>query len=209
VVGIKVDELLKLVEGKVSLIYGEAGAGKTNIILQFLSLISITSCGKVVYVSTEGPLYSAILDRYGFSENALFIDVYDSNSLLQLVLDVYKNLRKDLKAIAIDTVNNFYRVEVSYEPHSNRVFNTILALLNDMSVNNGTTCLLAAQVSGFDDDVRMSGFQILRYWCDYVFKLEKVGRNVRRLLTEFPKEANLEMRYVITSNGVEWLAYES
>lgn len=208
-IGIKIDELLKLVKGKVSLIYGEAGVGKTNITLQILSLISTTSCRKVVYVSTEGPLYSAILSRYGFSENALFIDVYDSNSLLQLVFDVYRNFRKDLEAVAIDTVNNFYRVEVNYDPHANRVFNTTLALLNDMSVNNGITCLLTAQVSGFDDEVRMSGFQILRYWCDYVFKLEKVKENVRRLLTEFPKEVNLEMRYVITDNGVEWLRYGS
>ncbi len=194
-----------MVEGRVSLTYGEAGVGKTNIVLWLLSSMSTATDRKVLYASTEGPLYSAILNRYRFSENALFVDVYDSNSLLQLILNVYENLRNDLKAIAIDTVNNFYRAEVNYDPSASRVLNTILALLSDMSVNNGITCLLVAQVSGFYDEIKMSGFHILKYWCDNVIKLERFKENVRKLFIEFPREINLEMKYVISSNGVEWL----
>ncbi len=194
-----------MLDGRVSLIYGKAGVGKTNLVLSLLSLISSTTGRRVIYASTEGSSYSAILGRYNFSENALFAEVYDSNSLLQLMLKVHEVYKKDLKAIAVDTVNNFYRAEVSYDPNAGRVFNTAMALLADMSVNNGVTCLLTAQVSGFDDEVRMSGFQVIKYWCDNVIKLERLDSGVRSLFVEFPKEVSLEMRCVIGDGGIEWL----
>ncbi|MEM1982660.1 MAG: AAA family ATPase [Sulfolobales archaeon] len=202
---IKAYEVIKVVDGKVSLIYGESGVGKTNIVLWILSNISTSTKGGVLYISTEGPLYSALLSRYVFSNNALFTEVYDSNSLLQLVFNIYKDMMRSLKAVAIDTINNFYRAEVGYEVNAGRVLNTILAFLSDMSVNYGVTCLLAAQVGGFDDEIKMSGFQMLKYWCDNVVRLDRLKGKVRRLFIEFPKEANLEVRYVVSNNGVEWL----
>ncbi|MCS7107845.1 MAG: AAA family ATPase [Sulfolobales archaeon] len=194
-------------EGKVSLIYGEAGVGKTNVVLWLLSNISASSKGEVLYISTEGPLYSAALSRYPFKDNALFSEVYDSNSLLQLILKVYGNVGRELKAVAIDTVNNFYRSEVGYDANAGRVFNAMLAFLCDMSLKYGVTCLLTAQVRGFDDEVKMSGFQVLKYWCDNVIRLDRLEGSMRGLFIELPDEVNLEVRYTITSKGIELLSY--
>jgi KaiC/GvpD/RAD55 family RecA-like ATPase len=185
-------------------VYGEAGVGKTNLVLWLLSNLSRTSGLDVVYISTEGPLYSSLLSRYEFPENTLFAEVYDINSLLQVVFRIY-SFKKLFKAIAIDSINNFYRVEVLQLEGINKILNTILALLADMVINRSLTCILTAQVSQSEEDVRVSGFQILKYWYDILIRLERVGSGVRRLSIEYPKDLVLSMSYVISDRGIEWV----
>lgn len=96
---------------------------------------------------------------------------------------------------------------MGYDANAGRVFNAMLAFLCDMSLKYGVTCLLTAQVSGFDDEVKMSGFQVLRYWCDNVIRLDRLEGSMRRLFIELPNEVNLEVRYTITSKGIELLSY--
>ena len=172
--------------------------------LWLLSNLSRASGLSVFYISTEGPLYASLLSRYEFPENALFTEVYDINNLLQAVLKIY-GFRGGVKAVAIDSINNFYRVEVLQVEGINKILNTILALLTDMVVNYSVTCVLTAQVSQSDEDVRVSGFQLLKYWYEVLIKLERLGGGVRRMTVEYPKDVVLSMDYVISDRGIEWV----
>jgi hypothetical protein len=173
-------------------------------VLWLLSNLSRASGLSIFYISTEGPLYTSLLSRYEFPENTLFTEVYDINNLLQVVLKIY-SFRGGVKAVAIDSINNFYRVEVLQVEGINKILNTILALLTDMVVNYSVTCVLTAQVSQSDEDVRVSGFQLLKYWYEVLIKLERLGSGVRRMTVEYPKDVVLSMDYVISDRGIEWV----
>jgi hypothetical protein len=65
--------------------------------------------------------------------------------------------------------------------------------------------VLTAQVSQSDEDVRVSGFQLLKYWYEVLIKLERLGGGVRRMTVEYPKDVVLSMDYVISDRGIEWV----
>ncbi len=194
---------MSLIVGKTNLIYGEAGVGKTNLSLWLMSALANGS-SRSIYISTEGTSYASVLDRYGFYGNELFVTAYSSSDLLQLIIDIYFRYAKELKIVVIDSINSFYRSDSTLTPGINRIYNSMLSLINDLVLNNGITCILTAQVSSSDEDITVSGISLLRYWCDTIIRLQRVKGIIRKLTIEFPESIGLTLYYSIDKEGIKW-----
>ncbi len=188
------------------LIYGAAGSGKTNLTLWLLSCISKrTKAKQLFYISTEGPSYAHLLSRYNFNNNTYFIDAINIDHLLDIVLDICYR-RKNIAAIAIDSINNFYRTEALESNVINRLLNTVMALLAYARKHMGSYVIVTAQVREADT-LSFSGESILRFWSDVIIQVRKAeGLEVgsRELIFESPDEmAGLTLELKIGDRGVE------
>ncbi len=188
------------------LIYGVAGSGKTNLTLWLLSNISKNAKAKqLFYISTEGSSYVHLLSRYSFSNNTYFIDAVNIDHLIDIVLNVCYG-KKDVAAIAIDSINNFYRTEALESNVINRLLNTVMALLAYARKRMGSYIIVTAQVREVDT-LSFSGESILRFWSDviaYIRKVEGPELGGRELIFELPDEiAGLSLELRIGDKGVE------
>jgi len=190
------------------LIYGAAGSGKTNLTLWFLSNISKNAIAKqLFYVSTEGSSYIHLLNRYSFGTNTYFIDAISLDHLLDIVLSICHK-KDNIAAIAIDSINNFYRTEVLESSVINRLLNTIMALLAYAHKRMSSYIIVTAQVRE-TKELGFSGESILRFWTDviaYIRKTEEPELGSRELIFEFPDEiAGLSLKFKIGDEGVKLL----
>lgn len=209
VVDIMLRKLIELVRGRVSLFFGEAGVGKTNVVLWLLSVLSRERPDlRFIYICTEGSAYMPVVGRYQYSENTLFATAYSGSDLFRIVAEIYVKYGSELGMVVIDSVNNFYRADATLVPNANKLLNSTLSLLVDSVVRRGLTCLLTAQVSASDEEVGISGIPLLRYWCDNIIKLTRVRGVVRELTLEYPKNIDLTLRYTIDGSGVRWISNE-
>ncbi|MCD6428950.1 MAG: hypothetical protein J7L12_04990 [Desulfurococcales archaeon] len=202
-----VNDLISLILNRgIVLIYGAAGSGKTNLTLWLLSNISKnTKVRQLFYVSTEGSSYVHLLSRYSFSNNTYFINAINIDHLIDIVLDVCYG-KKDIAAIAIDSINNFYRTEALESNVINRLLNTVMALLAYTRRRTGSYIIVTAQVREADT-LSFSGESLLRFWSDVIACIRKIGGSElgsRELIFESPNEiAGLSLELRIGDKGVE------
>ncbi|NCB64511.1 MAG: DNA repair and recombination protein RadB, partial [Clostridia bacterium] len=101
-------------KGSVTLLYGEAGAGKTNLCLQ-LALNQAKAGGKVIYVDTEGLSPERVDQILGVADpealkNLLVFTVHDFNEQMQRI-DAAVRLAESndsVRLIIIDSMTMYY-----------------------------------------------------------------------------------------------------
>ncbi|RLG77055.1 MAG: hypothetical protein DRO14_02895 [Thermoprotei archaeon] len=202
-----VDDLISFILNRgIVLVYGPAGSGKTNLTLWLLSRVSrSTEAKQLFYVSTEGSSYVHLLSRYCFGNNIYFINAVNIDHLLDIILNVCYG-KKDVAAIAVDSINNFYRTEALESNIVNKLLNTIMALLAYAHRRMGSYIIVTAQVREVDT-LSFSGESILRFWSDVIAYIRKVGEpelGGRELIFESPDEiAGLTLELRIGDKGVE------
>jgi len=191
------DELL-LKKNSVILIYGEAGTGKTNLVLHLLTRIRNEKC-KGIYVSTEGKTYQALIDKERFN-HILFVEVYSMEQLNKLFLELIPYvIGKDVRVVVIDTINSLYRLQEDLE-YAVIALNMQLAMLHKLS-RMGCTAIITGQVRGQLEEshittasIDVSGALYLRFWSDVIIRLERMG--VRRMLI-VEKPINMKLGFKI------------
>ena len=101
--------------GIITKLYGEAGTGKTNILLQ-ASRECVKNGRKVVYIDTEGVSLERLRQMCTPSQyktvlaNMFFFHPSSFNGQEQKIVEASK--RKDIGLLVIDTINMFYRMEI-------------------------------------------------------------------------------------------------
>jgi RecA/RadA recombinase len=195
--------VLEELVGKVTLIYGVAGSGKTNLCFWTLS----RGPGTGLYISTEGPVPLDLLSRYGLVwRDRLFVkEVFSVEDLTVELLEMYVNSSLSrFRGICIDSVNAHYRYEATWRADAGRLLNTALAILSQVASSRGSYVILTAQVREEEGEEVPSGYEILEFWSDTVVKITKSGS---KRIIEWLKPSSLKGRkavFTISDRGLEF-----
>ncbi|MCS7112257.1 MAG: hypothetical protein N3D82_05610 [Ignisphaera sp.] len=181
-------------------IYGEAGSGKTNIMLNML--LCSKPINSLYYISTEGSIFlNRVLSLGISSENILFSIALDQDHLAHLIIDIIA-MGRSPQAVFIDSINHFYRVE-SVDQRNIRMFLNILALLDVISYKS-TYVIASAQVKADEYGEIVAGYEYLSMWAECIAVIEK-SSNRTRLLRFVKPPIDLKFKFLVTGNGIKWL----
>ncbi len=197
-------ELDRIISGKCStLFYGEAGVGKTTMLLTIASNI----CGKYypcIYISTEDTLHYERVARYSDRFiNIFFTEIRSFDEFFNYILS--KLIYIPYRVLFIDSINALYRL-VAYSEESIAKYGLILATIWNKTCRGNGYLFASAQVrAGYREsgEVVASGMGILEYWFDNIVYMG-YSDNYRYIRVVKP-ENGLEARYVIGEYGVEWV----
>lgn len=188
--------------GKVTLIYGGAGSGKTNLCLWVMSRSSEPS----LYLSTEGPLPTELLERYSLlGKQFYFKELFGLEDMsIQLVNMFLSSLLGTFKNICVDSINAHYRYEVMERVDANKLLNTALSILSHASTRLGLRVLLVAQVREEEGEIVPSGYEILDFWSDIIIAVSKDGsKRIAEVIK--PREIKgLRVEFSISNRGIEF-----
>ena len=195
--------VLEELVGKVTLIYGIAGSGKTNLCLWTLA----RGPGTGLYISTEGPVPLDLLSRYGLAEgNRLFVkEVFSVEDLAVELLEMYvSGSLSKFRGICIDSVNAHYRYEAIWRADAGKLLNAALAILSQIASSSDSYVLLTAQVREEEGEEVPSGYEILEFWSDNVVKISRSGskRVIEWLKPSFRR--GWKATFTISDRGVEF-----
>ena len=185
------DELLEggLEGGSITLLFGEAGTGKTNICLQVAR--NVASQGKkVIYVDTEGVSLERLKQIAGeeyeeVMKNVLFFEPHNFDDQEKLVDKAVKLAESSLEVgvIILDSATIHYRLTRNDEERGTRKsLSTQLAKLLGVARNKGMPILLTSQVY---TDIEKGTFEplgghVLLHNAKAIVRLDKVGASTRR-----------------------------
>ncbi|MEM1537589.1 MAG: AAA family ATPase [Candidatus Nezhaarchaeales archaeon] len=178
--------------GEVTLIYGDAGVGKTTLALQ-CAFNTVSKSFKVIYVYTDGGADLRQVKRIWtgslkeFKEFFFLFEPKDFDGQEQLVYMLEKIPLRRFKLIVFDTITSLYRLSL-IEDNSiilSKRLNQQLAILSWLALNNDLCVLITSRVrlsSGIEEPIATS---ILEYWVKTMVKIERINvRGYRRVSVE-------------------------
>ncbi len=196
------ERLLEISGGRVTLVYGNAGSGKTNLCLWVLS----KTPGPALYLSTEGTIPAPLLDRYSLVDREFYFrEAFSLEDLsVQLVGMLAEGSLGDFKSICVDSVNAHYRYEVAGRQDANKLLNALLAALSYAASRFGSRVVLTAQVREEEGEHVPSGYDVLSFWSDVILRARRSG-DLRELEAVKPEELRgLRFAFRISERGVEF-----
>ena len=209
------DELLNggIESGALTLLYGEAGSGKTNICLQLARNVARKG-RRTVFIDTEGVSFERLRQMCGEDfdqvvQKILFYNPYSFEEQEKLLDEAIKltSEAKDIKLVLLDSITVYFRLKKgeSDQGHSSLSYQIIrlltLARKHDISV------VLTSQVY-FDIEnqiLRPLGGHTLYHNAKTILLLEKVDPRTRK--ATIIKHRNIHegesAMFLLTANGVE------
>jgi DNA repair protein RadB len=199
--------------GIITQIYGEAGTGKTNILLQ-LAIKAATRGVKVVLIDTEG--FS--VDRFkhiageGAKEIAAKIVVFEPlnlNQQLIAVRDAAKILSRDFGLVLVDSATSLYRAALEAEDNRpiHRALSSQLGELQEMARRYRLPVVITNQVYVEIETGRLRplGGTAMQHASKTVIALENLneGRKLARLVKHRSQPEGATAKFRITAKGVE------
>jgi len=199
-------ELARLVNGRLAVLYGVAGSGKTNIAMQLMEVtcMNLTKEEACYFISTEGPHYLNLLKRYNLGPQCFLAHAINGEHLLKLLLDVFLS-DLQIKYVAVDSINSFYRAEALNLKYANVLLNTILALLSQIAYQDSALVLITAQVRTTPTgEEEISGDSLISFWSDVVIKCERRGPGEGELIFIYPDSwADKRIWFKVSDDGVK------
>ncbi|MHC1631875.1 MAG: DNA repair and recombination protein RadB [Methanotrichaceae archaeon] len=199
--------------GIITQIYGEAGTGKTNILLQ-LAIQAVAKGFKVIFIDTEG--FS--VDRFkqiageGAKEIASKIVVFEPLSLEQqqiAIKDGAKIIGKDFGLVIVDSATSLYRAALDSEDNRlvHRSLSSQLGELQKIARKHRLPVVITNQVYMEIETgkLRPIGGMAMGHACKTIIELENLseGRRQARLVKHRSQPENATAKLRITAHGVE------
>src|SRR3989339_1753381 len=175
--------------GAITLLFGEAGTGKTNVCLQVAR--NVASQGKkVIYVDTEGVSLVRLKQIAGeeyeeVMKNILFFEPHNFDDQEKIVDKAVRLAESSLEVgvIILDSATIHYRLTRNDEEKGTRKsLSTQLTKLLGVARNKGMPILLTSQVY---TDIEKGTFEplgghVLLHNAKAIIRLDKVGASTRR-----------------------------
>ena len=199
--------------GAITLPFGEAGTGKTNICLQVAR--NVASQGrKVIYIDTEGVSLERLKQMAGeeyeeVMKNILFFEPHNFDEQDKLV-DKAARLAEsslDVGVIILDSATIHYRLTRNDEERgTRRSLSTQLSRLLAVARNKGMPVLLTSQVYTDIDKGTFEplGGHVLLHNAKAIVRLDKVGASTRRavIIKHRHLEEGKRADFRLTKSGV-------
>ncbi len=199
--------------GAITLLFGEAGTGKTNICLQVAR--NVASQGKkAIYIDTEGVSLERLKQIAGdeyeeVMKNVLFFEPHTFDDQEKLVEKAVRlaDSSLDVGVIILDSATIHYRLTRNDEERGTRKsLSTQLAKLLMVARNKDLPVLLTSQVY---TDIEKGTFEplgghVLLHNAKAIVRLDKVGASTRRavIIKHRHLEEGKRAEFKLTRNGV-------
>ena len=199
--------------GAITLLFGEAGSGKTNICLQIASMVAAAG-KKVVYIDTEGVSLERLkqIAGEGYEEaitNILFFEPHNFDDQEKFVDKAVKLAESSLEVgvIILDSATIHYRLTRNDEERGVRKsLSPQLAKLLSAARSKDVPIVLTSQVY---TDIEKGTFEplgghVLLHNAKAIIRLDKVGTNTRRavIIKHRHLEEGRRTDFRITKDGV-------
>lgn len=171
--------------GAITLLYGEAGTGKTNFCLQLSTQAALKQKGKVVYVDSEGVSLERLQQIAG--ENAprvlkgvLFFSPHNLQEQEKMVRSLEKI--RDASLIIVDSINMFYRLGLSEDGTNNvgRALTNMMGVLLKLSRTRDVPVVITGQVYSAEEGSQAFGGRIMEHIVKTILRLERMGPGHRQ-----------------------------
>ena len=199
--------------GIITQLYGEAGTGKSNIVMQ-LAVQAVARSLRVIFIDTEG--FSA--ERFkqiagpGAEEMAAKIMIFEPMSLEQQAIairEASKIAGRDLGLIILDSATSLYRVLLEAEDNRSirRTLTVQLSELQEIARRHRIPVVITNQVYTDieNNSLRPMGGTSLEHICKAIIFLEKKGEGLRsaRLMKHRSSPEGIAADFRLTARGVE------
>ncbi|MEM2906011.1 MAG: ATPase domain-containing protein [Candidatus Bathyarchaeia archaeon] len=210
-----------LPRGAVSLLYGEAGAGKTSLAVQ-CTVLCAKRGEKALYVDSGGGFNVERLAQMAAEalpevmENLVVFTPQSFQEQILLAETIDRYVARKTTLAVFDTVTGLYRLELSgvHETFaSNRQLNRMMAYLKQLAVARGVAVMAISQVrAALTPDASCGGGlepvaqRVLNYWTSLSLRLSNTSRaGVKEWTIERaarPGIAGLHSLFEVADNGL-------
>ncbi|MDO5861648.1 MAG: DNA repair and recombination protein RadB [Thermoplasmata archaeon] len=208
----KFDRLLGggIESGCVTLFYGEAGAGKTNVCLQAARAV-IGSGGKVAYIDNEGLSSERLLQVFGEDSDVMKGLLISQVHSLEEQTDRIEKTGKlaengVVSLIVIDSLTMFYRLRHD-DPKARTEFVKETEMLLEIARKNDVAIVVTSQVYSniTSGRVEFLGGHALNHNAKTILRLEKLdnGRRKAVIVKHRSLPEGKSAYYRIVENGIE------
>ena len=196
--------------GSITLLYGEAGAGKSNVCLQ-TALNVIRKGEKVAYIDSEGLSYDRVDQMFGadgeHAKNLLVFHVHSFEEQSDRV-DKTVNLADKgvIDLVIVDSINMFYRLNHDDMKTRNDFIRQIEVLIS-AARKNDVAVLLTSQVYSniATGGIEFLGGHALNHNSKTILRLDKKSNSVRTavVIKHRSLPEGRSANYKITATGIE------
>jgi len=199
--------------GIITQLYGEAGTGKTNIVLQ-LSVQAVARGMKVIFIDTEGFSADRFMQIAGedAKDIASRIAIFEPMDLEQQhisIRDASRIIGKDFGLVVVDSATSLYRVELEADDNQaiRRSLSSQIGELQEMARRHRIPAVITNQVYTEIETNRLRpiGGTYLGHISKAIISLEKVANGVRRarIIKHRSQPEDETAQFRITAKGVE------
>jgi len=200
--------------GCITLLYGEAGSGKTNVCIQLARNV-VRSGRRVVFIDTEGVSAERFAQICGedvdlVAKNILFSEPYNLEEQEELIDKAIKiaEATSEVGLIAVDSLTMHYRLTLRDEVREDRhALSRQIAKLMRVSRKVGIPVVVTSQV--YTDletgEYLPLGGHALLHSAKTILRLDKLGASARSatLIKHRAQEEGRRTKFRITAQGVE------
>lgn len=178
----------------VTVVYGDSGTGKTNFCL-LASVSQARKGNKVLYIDTEGGFSVERIkqlageDYEKVLQNILLLNPVNFKEQQESFSKLLEHLKKEISLIVVDGMTILYRIDFAEareksENDMKRINAELVGqikLLAEIARKRNIPVIVTNQVYNWEDEKRMVGGDILRYWSKCHIEL----RNEKGIRTAF------------------------
>jgi|TARA_B100001741_G_scaffold305155_1_gene297020 predicted ATP-dependent serine protease len=196
-------------QGTVSLVYGEAGTGKTSMALQLSrEAINLYPDHVVLFVDTEGLSIERMTQIFGDCDASKLLMIRPSSlSDLHQTLTGKLEQHDKISLVVVDTINAYVRLSyMKNKQLSSRQFLEMTSILQPLAEKGDYPVLITAQVFEKDGEIGPYFGKSLMHLCKTIIHLEKKkvpsSRRIRLKKHRSLPEESVE-DFTLTNNGIE------
>lgn len=192
----------------ITLFYGEAGTGKTNLCLQMARNAILADLGKVAYVDTEGVSMERLGQICGKNLPRVLKGIlfYHPTSLAdqeRMVASLEKI--KTPALVIVDSLNMYYRLQLKGgSDEAGRSITAMLGVLLRLGRSQNVPVIITGQVYTDEETVRPFGGRIMEHIVKTIMRIERAGPGRRRavLLKHRSQPEQSAAEFTLTNDGL-------